>query len=67
MGNRRPGIFNSWSMQEILPRGVGPSWAASPRPVPVSLGSEENFSDKEGTGWKFKNAVVSYRLIARVP
>ena len=64
-------------MQEILAKGIGPSWGWLPltsptrrgelsRIPPVVLGRAKDFSGKEETRWKFKNVVVSYCGIGRI-
>ena len=72
MGKRKPGIFSSWSMQEILPM-LGPAGLTSPavlgelsRRLPSDCDVQNNFSGKDGTRWKFKNVFVSFRSVGRV-
>src|SRR5215510_6500550 len=51
-GNDSPGIISSWSMQEILAKGIGPSCAAPPLTSPTSRGE---LSRRLPSDWEVQN------------
>src|SRR5262245_55574283 len=51
-GNGSPGIISSWSMQEILAKGIGPSCGAPPLTSPTSRGE---LSRRLPSDWDVQN------------
>src|SRR4029077_19942631 len=47
MGHGKPGIFSSWSMQEILPKGIGPLGVAPALISPALRGELSRLSPSD--------------------